>query len=208
MFSNYDPLVSDTACHLRAAYLVALLRKVRRQPISADENAYLQTCKLLTQTKDREYDAFGLITREVTNIKLLPQTEVERYLEANPAKKEMSNNARNATMADYKKRIASTTLLQLTESSMRSYPKASMDKLTSKIKTNSVEIPVLPLFLSAELMLSYAALNAIPLAVNIRRIKKREGVLTMDGIETLVYGYSAVDKRYHLGDWLHSRRMH
>ncbi len=177
---QYDPLVSDTACHTRSCYLIYLSRKSKTAVLSKTEETYLEACDLLTQTQARKLDSFEIISSEKTDIHKIPLT----FLPASA-----SNNKKNSFLAQKKMEVAKATLAFL----QTACPTLAFDEkpeiFTFTIPTYSQHIPVFPLYVSTKLMLHYAANEAIPLVVNLKRLTFRKGQLLLDGARSLAYSF-------------------
>lgn len=73
--AQLDPLVGDTACHMRVPRIIALYRKAQAQqvPLSASEKEFLTLCRLLTISKEIVYKN-GIIDKEKTQYKQVDPT--------------------------------------------------------------------------------------------------------------------------------------
>lgn len=178
---KYDPLVSDTACHVRACYLVSLARKSKTTRLSEDEQSYLEACDLLTQTQSRKKDVFGVITDERTDINNIPV----KYLPSTA-----SNGKKNTLLATTKAAVAKKTLTFLQAACSELVLNGDPEIFTFTIPTYSQRIPVLPLYVSSKMMLHYASKQAIPLAVNLKRLSLQDGNYVLDGAVSLTYVFS------------------
>jgi hypothetical protein len=184
---KYDPLVSDTACHTRACYQVFLARKSRTASLSTEEESYLEALDLLTQTQSRKQDVFGVITDERTDISQIPP----KYLPASA-----SNGKKNTLLAKAKSEVAKATLKFLQQGCNELVLNGDPEIFTFSIPTYSQRIPVLPLYVSAKMMLHYASKQAIPLVVNLRRLSLREGNYLLDGAMSLTYAFNTEKRQF------------
>lgn len=188
-FVNYDPLVSDAACHTRALYLAFLAKKEKNEktPLSKDESTYLENCKILTDSRARNTDNFDLITEEATNADSVPDEQVSQPPSLNKKKTYLSKK---------KSMVATSTLayLQTACSELQLY--ANPEIFTFDIRTDSQRIPVLPLYISAKMMLHLAAKHSYPLVVNLKRISLQEKSFLLDGAVSLVYSFNQEKKQF------------
>lgn len=182
---QYDPLVSDTACHTRAPYLVYLSKKYKDNQLSNEEKNYLELCALLTETRDLKKDIFDIIIDEKTEIKKIPS----KYTELK------SNTKKNEFIASKKLNVAKATLKFLSDSTKNLKLSDYTGSKYREIILNSENIPVLPLYVSSKMMLNYASTQSVPLVVNLKRIVNQEKSYTLDGAVTLFYRYDKNSKK-------------
>jgi hypothetical protein len=184
---QYDPLVSDAACHTRAPYFIYLARKTKTAPLSKEELTYLEACKILTETQARQYDVFNVITDERTDINKIPS----QYIETSA-----SSNKKNIFLAQKKKEVATTTLDFLLKNTTEMVLDTAPDAFTFYIPTSRQFIPVVPLYISAKMMLHYAAKQAIPIVVNLKRLVLRESEFLLDGAVSMSYTYNSTTEKF------------
>lgn len=185
-----DPLVSDTACHIRAPYLVYLANKInKKKPLANDELSFLEDSRVLTKSQSRQYDAFGMIIVERTEIKNIPPEYAHQI--------KPSNSAKNKFLAEKKKAVAEKSIQFLIKKTKEMVFADGLDQYTDTFNyfiLCSLKIPVLPLYLTAKMMLYCAYKYNMPLIVNIRRLKlhcaENEKYYSLDGAKTLKYVYS------------------
>jgi hypothetical protein len=193
MLSNqivqYDPLVSDTACHTRAPYLVYLARKSKSSELDQTEKDYLDACETLTAIKLRKQDAFGVITDERTDNTKIPA----RFIAANS-----SNTKKNTFLAQQKTFVAKATLAFLQENCKDMKMFAGLKDITFNIPHYKMSLPVLPLYVSAKMMLNFAAKQSIPLVANIKRLKSQEDSFALEGASSLIYRFDTEKKAFAL----------
>jgi len=182
-----DPLVSDTACQTRACYLIYLSRKIKTTDLSAEETNYLEACDLLTQTQSRKTDIFGLITEEKTDIDKIPATILPPTT---------SKTKKNTLLAKRKSEVATATLKFLQQGCNQLALLGDPEIFTYRITSFSQHIPVFPFYISAKMMLHYAAMQSIPLVVNLRRLSLQDHSYVLDGAVSLVYGFKAEAGRF------------
>jgi len=179
---QYDPLVSDSACHTRAAYLIYLSRKSRAGNLSKEELGYLEACNILTKTQFRKYDAFGIIVDERTDTNKIPS----EYGLASA-----SNTKKNTFLAQKKSEVAKTTLDFLQENCKELTLYAEFDALRYQIPTMKHYTPVVPLYVSAKMMLHYSAKQAIPIMVNLKRLTMVDEQFFLDGAASIVHRFDS-----------------
>jgi hypothetical protein len=184
---KYDPLVSDSACHTRAPYLVYLARKSKVATLSQEEQNYLEACEILTETQSRKLDPFGIILDERTDPSKIPI----KYLPANA-----SNTQKNTFLAQKKSLVAKTTLAFLQEGCKDLTLSKSQEAFTFNIPTSKQYIPVLPLYISAKMMLHYVAKQAIPLVVNLKRVRLADKQFVLDGAASLTYTFDSKNSQF------------
>lgn len=179
---KYDPLVSDAACHTRAPYLIYLSRKSKTAKLSSEEESYLEACEILTETQARKLDVFGVIIDEKTDITKISS----KYIPANS-----SNTKKNTFLAQKKSEVAKSTLTFLQDACKDLTLNANPEAFTFHIPSSKHYIPVLPLYVSAKMMLHYAAKQTIPLVVNIKRLALQGTKYVLDGASSLAYNFDS-----------------
>ncbi|MDR3477907.1 MAG: hypothetical protein P4M14_07740 [Gammaproteobacteria bacterium] len=184
---QYDPLVSDTACHTRAPYLIYLARKTKAAELSQEEKNYLAACETLTSARSQKRDAFDIITEERTDSSKIPA----RYIP-----KESSNTKKNTFLAQQKTLVAKATIAFLQDNCQEMVLEGPPESYTFNIPQCKLQIPVLPLYVSAKMMLYSAASQNIPLVVNIKRLKLQEENFQLEGASSLVYAFDSEKKRF------------
>lgn len=172
-----DPLVGDAACHTRAPYVVMLSRKAQSEELTASEKKYLQDCELLTKATCRIKDEFGLIIKESIDItKDLPELKALD-----------SKGKKNRMIAESRASIARRTIDFLQDSCKKMTIVDKCLDVERGISSEGYYIPVMPLYLSAKMMLYCAASNNIPLIINLFRLKYENANYLVDGASLLVY---------------------
>jgi hypothetical protein len=73
---EFDALGGDTACHIRAFYILVLYNNIKTNPLEMlpeSDMRFLICSYILTKTKVTEYDKLGVVTKETTDhTKLFP----------------------------------------------------------------------------------------------------------------------------------------
>lgn len=184
---QYDPLVADTACHNRAAYLVYLYRKSKSTKLSESEESYLRNCELLTTIQYRQRDAFNVITAERTDIKKIP---------AKLLPIESTNTKRNEFIAEKRKEVVKETLDFLVTNTSEMQFDIKQEVSTFHIATSKQRIPVAPLYYSAKMVLHYAAKEAIPLVLNVRRMSLVDSEYVLSGAVSITYSFDVNQKKF------------
>lgn len=165
---NYDPLVSDTACQNRAIALVALARKVSKgKGLSSEEMSFLDGCALLSLAKDVDRNAFGLIEKEVTNGKKIPDSY---FLGAD----KITNGMRNELLAATKQLVAEQAIQIMRQKCVLQFDDTFRfyETTVAGIKLQSKDIPIFPVYLTAKYLLQYIDKRKVPVLIKLTRLSR------------------------------------
>jgi hypothetical protein len=158
---KYDPLVSDTACQNRAVFFVALARRLQ-EGYALNKNGYIE--------------------KEITDISCVPE---------NPDPKKDSNNARKKLISQSKKVIAERTLDYLKNNCKIDFAGVYQYFCNKEVKAtfslDSYKIPILPIYITAKMLMQYVTKNGVPFIVNFKRIVMKDGNEISDGQTRLTY---------------------
>ena len=162
---NCDPLVGDTACQIRAIHLLHLYHLHNQgQAFSEADVLYIQQCQMLTILTEAKFLEFHIIDTESINLKkiaLAPELFV-------------NNTVNSKFIAKAQANIARRSLEFLTLIYEPNFFEAELGKymeLDSLYKSSSKQhIPIIPCFMSTQLMLYYLKQRQSLLKVTIKRL--------------------------------------
>lgn len=164
---SLDPLVSDTACQNRVVALLVLSRKISKGgKLTEEEDSFIEACSLLSMTKDVELiPGLGLIGKEVTDNKKIP----DKYFAGVAV---ISNKMRNKLLARKKREVAEMALQIMKANCNVQFDQGFMfyNQTASVIKLEGESIPVLPVYVTAKMLLQYINRENIPVLINMKRL--------------------------------------
>lgn len=180
-----DPLVSDTACQIRAIYLVYLYHNIlQKTELSHEEKQFINDCELLSQDILTIYqnDIQGFILTQMSkgDIKFIDEKG-----------NELSKNQKTVLIANVKSKVASMGI-----EFIRRYSHASDDfqsffgAESTYISSSKIRIHVLPCYLNTQLMLRSLKQNNFLLIVNLTRIHIHDNQKKIIGSAIICYRYS------------------
>ncbi|MCD6046944.1 MAG: hypothetical protein K0S08_591 [Gammaproteobacteria bacterium] len=169
-----DPLVGDTACHLRAIHLLFLYHHIQKQiqAVASEQEEidllvkkdFLEASLLLTKAQTSKLDPTGLLIGQKTN------TEI-------PELSKLSRTKKDALIAEARQKVATETL-----GFVKSYYQSIKDFFTDNLSryllqedflylsSKKVHTPILPFYLSCKIMLDILAREKLLLIVHIKRL--------------------------------------
>lgn len=167
---SIDPLVGDSACHIRAVYQAYLASKSSLTDLEVE---YLNFAEFLTTVKQVERDAFEII--------------IEEKIDSDKVKTKAISQAEMAK----RKKLVADMAIKFFEESCEKLQQVEIKNLGKRImKASKVDFPVLSLYLSAKMMLYACSVNKIPLFVYLKRLTGEENQYKLDSSNVYSYEYS------------------
>lgn len=160
-----DPLVGDTACQIRAIHLLYLYQLYNKgQVLSAEDLQYIRECQMLTLLTEAKLLEFNIIDTEAICLKKI-----------NLAPELFANYTVNGKfIAKAQANVALRALMFLQIICKPHFFEEGLDKYLQVgflYKSSSQQhIPLIPCFISTQLMLHYLKYTQALLIINMQRI--------------------------------------